>query len=807
MLHVDMAEGADMAEASTSSFGEQLRRMRETAGLTQEELAERAGLSRDAIGALENGRRRHPHPGTVRMLAAALGLSDSEAEALRTAAKRAVAPVPRASGFTPTPLPRPATRLVGRDRELAQLRDLLIGGEARLVTLTGPGGVGKTRLALAAAEELAARFGDGATFVSLAPIRDAALVVPTIAAALGLRESGGRPIEERLPEFLGAAELLLVLDNFEQVVAAAPDVARLLAAAPGVTALVTSRVVLRLSGEQEFPVAPFAAPDPELGSNLPALLANEAVTLFVLRSRSVKPDFALTEANAAAVAAVCARLDGLPLAIELAAARSKVLQPEGLLARLDRRLHVLTGGARDQPVRQQTIRDTVGWSYDLLTLEEQSLFNRLAVFAGGFTLEGGAAVMGGASPAFVLDLISSLVDKSLLVSLPAVAGEPRFGMLETVREFGLERLEAAAELGSARDDHATYFLELAEKAWPAFRERAGQEPWLERLEAERANLREALAWLDERGEVGALVRLAGALFWFWYIRGPLVEGRSWLERSLLSVGRDVADAYRVRAMVGAALLAHFQGDEEAARQRVDASLEQSPSLDDLGLLPFAQVLRGGMAVDYGEYDRAMALIPEAVARFRATNDRSNIALALVHLGAATWGAGDAESAVALWEESLAIQRELKDDWGASVSLGYLGLLAGERGEYARSAAALRESMQFRWDAAAWEDVAGSLADLASLAAAMGRAEQAARLFGAAAAIREEAERSATMLPERAVFERAEAAARTTLGADAYAAAVAAGRALRREQAVAEALAFADEIARSCSIRELPARPS
>jgi len=802
---VDGARGTGMTGASGSPFGEQLRRLREAVGLTQEELAERAGLSRDAVAALERGRRRRPHPGTVRALAAGLGLSDREALALRASVpERAGGPPPVATRSAP--LPAPATRLVGRRRELAELRRLLAGG-ARLVTLTGPGGVGKTRLALAAAADLRSAFAGGVAFVPLAPVADAALVPATIAAALGVREGGGRSPAAVAGQVLGGRRLLLVLDNFEHLIEAAASVGEFLAACPGLVVLTTSRAPLRLSGEQEYPVPPLAVPRPEQPATGESVAANEAVALFVQQARAGRPDFALTATNAAAVAEICARLDGLPLAIELAAARVKVLPPGALLARLGQRLPLLAGGPSDQPPRLRTMRDAIGWSYDLLDDEERAVFRRLAVFAGDFALDAaewvagsgwraaGAEAAAGGQPPASLDTVASLVEKSLLQRLDAGGGEPRFGMLATVQEYALERLAAAGEEAAARQAHAGWFLGLAEEAWPTFRQRAGQEAWLHRLEAERGNLRAALRWLDERGDAASRLRLAGALAWFWYIRGPLAEGRSWLERALAVPDADVGGALRVRAMVGAALLAHFQGDDERAEGWLAASLARSPALGDPWLAGFGLLLWGMVAEDRADYDLAEGRFAEALPRFRAAGDRANAALTLTHLGVTAWGRGDVERAKGLYEEALAVQREADDGWGLSISLGYLGLLAGERGDFPGAAVAHRESLRLRWAVGVWEDVAASLADLAALAAAAGRAEPAARLFGAAAAVREEMGRLlAPLFPERGVFERAEARARAALGPDGYAAAEAAGRALEPAQAVAEATALADEIA-------------
>jgi hypothetical protein len=371
-------------------------------------------------------------------------------------------------------------------------------------------------------------------------------------------------------------------------------------------------------------------------------------------------------------------------------------------------------------------------------------------------------------------------------------------MLATIQEYGLEKL-APGEGSTARRVHAAYFFELAERAWPAFRQRAGQELWLDRLEEERANLRAALAWLDESGDTASLLRLAGALSWFWYIRGPLGEGRSWLARAIAAQDADVSGASRVRAAVGAGLLAHFQDDDEQARMWLESSLAWSSELDDPWLLAFTLLLLGMVAEDYGDYHLAEARFTEALTRFRTADDQANAALTLTHVGVAAWGQGDVERAARLCREAMALQRATKDDWGLSVSLGYLGLIAVEGDNCRYAATALRESLQLRWDAEVWEDVAASLSDLAVLAAAVERPEQAARLFGAAAAVRDETGRwPIPLLPERAVFERAEAAARRALTLEAYAAAEAAGRALPREQAICEAVALADEIARQPS---------
>ncbi len=444
--------------------------------------------------------------------------------------------------LAPGRLPAPLTPLVGRVREARAVVELLGGGVARLLTLTGPGGTGKTRLALTVAAVLRHDFPDGIAFVDLAPIADPDLVASAIAESLGLREEGGRPLPELLAAHLGERRRLLLLDNFEQVVEAGPLIGALLAACPGLAALITSREPLHVSGEHVFPVPPLALPadDPGAGgANLAELAACDAVALFVQRVRAANPDFALTPENAAAVVAICRRLDGLPLALELAAARGKLLPPAALRVRLERGLELLISGPRDAPARQRTLRDAIAWSHDLLSAEEQALFRRLAVFAGGFTLEAAEEVVeapsaesrvpsGTADSALgaghsVLDLVASLAEKSLLwreEGPASAASEPRFRMLETIREYGLERLAESGEEAEARQRHAAHFLALVEEAEPYLRGEPAMGSWLDRLEAEHDNLRAAVTWLlDPAAGEGAeraewALRLAGALWGF-----------------------------------------------------------------------------------------------------------------------------------------------------------------------------------------------------------------------------------------------------------------------------------------------------
>src|SRR5215204_5173059 len=470
-------------------------------------------------------------------------------------------------------LPLQPTPLVGREKEVSEVCVLMGGDETRLLTLTGPGGIGKTRLALQAAADLLDDFSDGTFFVSLATLREAELLLPAVAETLGVRETGEQPLDETLNDYLSERRLLLLVDNFEQVLGAAPAVTQLLAGAPGMKVLATSRAPLGLYGEHEFPVPPLSMPDLKSPPPLESLTQYEAVGLFLERAQAVKPDFKVTNESAPAVAEICVRLDGLPLAIELAAARIKMLPPKAMLKRLGSRLKLLTGGARDLPERQRTLRATIEWSHALLDEGEQVLFGRLAVFSGGRTLEAIEAICDaeGDLPVEVFDGVSSLLDKSLLRQEEGPNGEPRFVMLETVHEFAREKLGESAEAEEIRRAHAQYFLTLAEEAHPELKG-PDQLEWLERLEAEQDNMRAALSWALERKVAEVALRLGGALGWFWSVRGYHSEGRRWLEEALALDGRGSPEV-RAMALAGAAVLAEEQGDLDRAQEACQEGLE------------------------------------------------------------------------------------------------------------------------------------------------------------------------------------------------------------------------------------------
>ncbi len=652
---------------------------------------------------------------------------DDETAALAEAIAGAPAvPALNPLGLRPRPvrfnnLPTPPNPLVGRDRELAALQDLLWDPTARLVTVTGAGGIGKTRLALEAAARVADDFPDGACFVALAAIRDPSVVLPTIARALGVEETGGRPFAELLRDALRERELLLVLDNVEQVLDAAADLADLLTACPRLTLLVTSREPLRLRAEHELPTLPLTVPPTRPGgtdrTSAATVTRYDAVALFAQRARAANPAFAVTDGNAPAVAAVCARLDGLPLALELAAARCRHLSPEALLVGLTDRLGLLAAAYRDLPERHRTMRDAIAWSYDLLTPAEQALFRRLAVFAGGFTVEAAAAVIEGRTiddprpgeheaPSAarwcapgprdsLLTRLEALVEKHLL---RWQAGEPapRLTMLETIRDYGLERLAANGELDPTQRAHAAHFLSLAEQAEPELT-RPDQAAWLDRLEIEHDNLRAVLTWACRRPDPEIAVRLTGALPEFWRVRGHLAEGRAWLERALSLADRTPA-GLQARALHGAGALARAQGDIAEAIARLTAAQDAWRAAGDQGALGRTLGVLATTVAGQGEYERAIALDEQALAIFESIADQRGTADTLNRLGIVASDRGQHARATELYERSLALFRTVDDRQGAGKVLNNLGGVAFWQEDYPRAVTLFDESLAI-WRAA------------------------------------------------------------------------------------------------------------
>ncbi|MGH7519539.1 MAG: tetratricopeptide repeat protein [Gemmatimonadales bacterium] len=744
------------------------------------------------------------------------------------------------SASPPENLPAPFTRLIGRRKEITAVRDRLRRDDVRMLTLTGPAGVGKTRLALEVARGLLDDFPDGVVFVDIALIRDPERVVFEIAQALKVRDSPDwRPLAT-LQEYLRDRALLLILDNFEQVLPAAPDVAGLLAACPRLKVLATSRAALRLSAEHEFPVPPLAHPDPDRLPPSDALAAYPAVALFVDRARSARPEFALTPQNARAVAEICQRLDGLPLALELAAARIKVLPPQGILGHLQRRLELLTNGPIDLPARQRTLSGAIGWSYDLLSPGEQSLFRHLAVFAGGCSIEAADAVCNAARPHHILDGLAPLVDKSLLRQEIRPDSEPRFAMLETIREYAQERLAASGESDVAQRRHAGYFMALAERAEREF-QGPEQSTWLARLEADHENLRAALTWcLGEDGEREIELRLAASLVPFWEIRGYWNEGRRWLE-AVLHDTSGASSAAKVKVLNGAGMLAFQQSDFARAAALAEESLSLGRALGDKWGTVCALNILGFYACATGDYDRAAALGSESLTICRELADPLGIADAQHILGLVARDRGDDAQAAALLEESLRLSRALNARWRVAINLIDLGLVMRERGQLARAAALIEEGLQqFRalghrhgtataqshlatvaWHRRQYDRAAALFGDslilrrglgevrgiavclvgLAAVACATRQQDKAARLFGAAEGLRESI---GVSLPHfiRGDYDRLVAMTRRDL-ADAFHTRWAEGRTLTVDEAGDYALANMPAIEPPASRARMP----
>jgi non-specific serine/threonine protein kinase len=632
------------------------------------------------------------------------------------------------------------TSLVGRETEITGVSDLLGDPAVRLLTLTGPGGMGKTRLALAVAERVVPDFPDGVVFVPLAPLGDPTFVPSGIAQRLGVREVAGQTLAERLTTHLVDKQMLVILDNFEHLLPAAPFVTELLTACPGLKALVTSRAPLHLSGEHIFPVPPLSLPDPGQLPLLQELAQTEAVRLFVDRAQALKPGFVLTDENAPAVAEIVRRLDGLPLALELAAARVPVLSPAALLARLDRRLPLLTGGVHDLPERQRTLRNTISWSYDLLPPHEQALFRRLAVFAGGCTLEAVEAVAGPEmDPAIdALDGLMSLVDKSLLRTGDDPDDEPRFGMLETVREFGLEQLDAVGETDEIRRRQGAYYVAMAVRTHPVMSGSYDDRRWLDLLEAEDDNLWSVLSWSLESGEIEVGLRLANRMFLYWYMRTRrLTEARAWLDRGLEQdrLG-GASDGVLAPALICASALAHLQDDVGRAQTMAEDALAIFERIGPPRDVAWAHYILAIPVYMQGDCSRAEQLYQEAVEQFLAEGDRWWVAEALLGLAHIAVDHGDYQRAAAVYEESLQLSQQVGSSSCAASAKSGLGFLARRRGDPVTAHRLFQESL------AVWDEiddpasVVVCLEAIAATACSLGAPFRAAQLLGAAEALRE-----------------------------------------------------------------------
>jgi predicted ATPase/transcriptional regulator with XRE-family HTH domain len=768
-----------------------LRRHRVAAGLTQEELAEQAGISTRTISDVERGLRATIYKDTAGRLAAALGLVNEERAEFEALGRRHARAGPNGLWARPVEdrtaeagIPAQVTRLVGRERELIVVVAALKDPNRRLVTLTGTGGIGKTRIAVEAAVMAETDFGDGVFFVSLAVTRDPSRIASVIIRALGVRRAR-EPLLDALAERLDLGSCLLVLDTFEHVLPAAPLIADLLGRCRGLTILVTSREPLHLRGEHEFPVPILALPSPDQPVRAEHLTWYAATVLFVDRARAVKPDLVIDDHAAELIAEICRRLDGLPLAIELAAARVRHLPLVALRDHLEHRLHVLTGGPRDLPLRQQTMRDTVAWSYDLLDPTEQSLFRHLSVFAGGWTMESARSVcMPESELGEVFAGMSALVDKSLVSLREHPSEEPRYDMLDVIREYAAEQLQDLDGTDEALSRHAEYFVEMAERAEREIG-KAGQERWFDRLDTDHENFRAALRWAIEKGNADPALRLGGALWQFWRSHGDYAEGRTWL-RTALAVAPTASSDVRAKALWGAAGLAYHHGAYADAEKLSGELLPLARSTREPVHMRNALTIQGVVAMTQRRFSDAAEPLREALEICRSLGPSWLLGTSHLNLGTALMHSGDIDGARSNLEQAVTTYLGIGDrnfTARATEQLGYLELQTGDEQQARamfRAALEAYHELDDRWG------LAEAIEAFSALNAANGIADRAARLAGASDRLRDAF--GAKALPaDRVSIDRYLAAARQSLDHNVWQAAWEEGRQMPLEQAIELAL--------------------
>ncbi|MDQ1513871.1 MAG: hypothetical protein QOC59_1713 [Microbacteriaceae bacterium] len=760
----------------TPPLGRLLRRHRSSASLTQEELADLARISVRTVSDVERGLRGSVHPSTAERLAAALGLPDADRLAFEVAARGRRGPrildeveVPR----RPQGVPLSLTSLVGRDHELEVLRAALSAGGVRLMTVTGPGGVGKTRLALEVAESVTEDFPDGVAFVPLGALRDPGLVAAAIAGAVGVRLTPGSPTAGLMDQ-LGGRRLLLVLDTFEHLLAAAPLVGALVAGCPGLSVLVTSRSVLHLRGEHEFPLGPLEAPPGTVPFG--ELDRFPATALFLERARAVAPDLRLDRGTEEAIVAICRRLDGLPLALELAAARARHLSLPALRDHLEHRLTLLSGGPLDAPPRQRTLRDTMAWSYDLLPADNQRFLRESSVFAGGWTLEAAAAVCTTSDP---LDAVSALVDHSLAY----LADGTRYGLLDLIAEYAAERRDAEGETEALEHRHADHFLALAERAEPGLGQ-ADQGSWYRLLDGDSANLRAALRSSIDSARAEVAVRLSGALWQFWRRRGDVAEGRAWLKAALDLPG-PIPAAVRGKALWGAGWLAYHQGDlaeaEALGTALRSAAGEEGDPLGERNAL----TLLGKVSAARGRYERSAALLRSALAVCERLEPGWLLATSQFNLGVALVQIDDLAAGVALTEEAIRRYRDLGDAHFTAKAIGFRAYAALEEGDLPRARSLSITSLSMCVELGELAGIADALDCRAAVLAACGRAVPAARAAGAADRVRHRIGVQPTP-DDRPMIDRYLARARAELGGSVWDREEEKGRVLPLDEALTQA---------------------